>query len=427
MHPKHSHMIRLLLCAAAVIACTLASAQDISDGLVYHFTFSDRDDPSIDSVTGAQVITGTSDWQPNLDRFGAFPGARTLGQSGVVQGRRATRFAVELHGDYTLSYWLRVWRFFETDKPMYLFDNRTGGQGTGLFARYLPTSNTVEYGEEGALQTASMSLDTVEWVHLAFAEDTAARQRTLYLNGEALPLGGADYRPVTGTASAHPIVRILGSSERQIPRSGAIRYVDDIRLHEGAVTAETVRAMYAARDDVAPEATAGRVTFNTFNNGNTQTWWAEAEDNYAVREYVITLNDSTFVTSTATPFYNYRYDGDQLYTLSIRSVDFFGNVGATTFDTTFTWMSTSAVGEAAWGGELSLAPNPVSAGGTLTLLGLPARPIAAELYAVTGQRIARLGRVNDGVVPLPGVAAGVYLLRLRDENGATVTRRLIAR
>ena len=176
-------MIRHLLFAAALCCGTTgAKAQDISEGLVHHLTFSDRDRPGLDSVTLAEVMTGSTAWYPTFDRFGVFPAARTLDRSGHLEARR-NRFVREAHADFSLSYWLRVLRFVDATQPLYLFDNRTDGQGTGLFARYLPGEGRVEYGEEGAVQTAALVLDTVAWVHVAFVEDRTGGARRLYLNG----------------------------------------------------------------------------------------------------------------------------------------------------------------------------------------------------------------------------------------------------
>ena len=78
--------------------------------------------------------------------------------------------------------------------------------------------------------------------------------------------------------------------------------------------------------------------------------------------------------------------------------------------------------------DVRLFPNPVFAGQTLRLRGLPGAPLPYLLYDVTG-RLAASGLTEaGGQLSLPtGLRSGAYMLRLGIADGTSVVRRLIVR
>ena len=104
---------------------------------------------------------------------------------------------------------------------------------------------------------------------------------------------------------------------------------------------------------------------------------------------------------------------------AVRTVEFFSSL-ARVFPV--------SLGRPAVRPDVSLVPNPVRAGSEVSVSGLPARPLAYELYDFTGRVIQRGLTGADGTVVIPTtVKSGPQVLRIALGDGTAVVRRLIVR
>ncbi|GAA4350684.1 hypothetical protein GCM10023185_08680 [Hymenobacter saemangeumensis] len=80
--------------------------------------------------------------------------------------------------------------------------------------------------------------------------------------------------------------------------------------------------------------------------------------------------------------------------------------------------------------QVALFPNPARHEATLLLPALPARTVAVQLYNALGQSVLSLSFPTAEAgstlrLPLQGLAAGVYILRISAGSGAPLTKRLV--
>ena len=197
--------------------------------------------------------------------------------------------------------------------------------------------------------------------------------------------------------------------------------MDDVRLHDRVVTAATVGAMYATRDSVPPQPTSGPVTFvPPFPDGFVQTRWPVADDDHVVREYRVTVNDSTWTTTTQGNFYNYRYEADSTYALSLRSVDYSGNVGAGAYDTVFVWPRATPWRSPPGPGPSPWRPTPSARAGDSRWVASPRRAFMGRAFAPNSSRST--GDASVGWVSRAGRCACLQRVRGSTSCGSPMRR-----
>ena len=103
----------------------------------------------------------------------------------------------------------------------------------------------------------------------------------------------------------------------------------------------------------------------------------------------------------------------------VRALEFFQG-----FDNSFP----VSLGEPVERPEVGLAPNPVRAGSSIQLSGLPAGEQTYIIYDFSGRNLASGSTANGGDVALPStLKSGIFVLRVGLNDGSSVVRRFMVR
>ncbi|MCX8209935.1 MAG: pimeloyl-ACP methyl ester carboxylesterase [Neolewinella sp.] len=111
--------------------------------------------------------------------------------------------------------------------------------------------------------------------------------------------------------------------------------------------------------------------------------------------------------------------GDCAIPAIVRALEFFQG-----FDNSFP----VSLGEPVERPEVGLAPNPVRAGSSIQLSGLPAGEQTYIIYDFSGRNLASGSTANGGDVALPStLKSGIFVLRVGLNDGSSVVRRFMVR
>jgi len=150
--------------------------------------------------------------------------------------------------------------------------------------------------------------------------------------------------------------------------------------------------------------------------------------NSGVARYEASLDGAPFATVSSPLTYTALAPGS--HTFAVRAVDGAGNVEAPALS--YTWLiQPTATASAAEAEQVVVYPNPMKAGDVVTLsLPLTVGPVSFEVLNTLGQvvqpaqALVATGSSARAILSTPGLAAGVYVLRLRTAT-ALISKRLV--
>lgn len=218
--------------------------------LVVRYNFDEGSGSKVNDASGNGhngTIVGNLQWVSDGYRGGALKFSGTSGNYVDMGTSRDLQ-----PSSITVSYWIKRTQQWTGENMVLWFKPEGNWAGNGFFITYNGNSSIMLVdGTAHFYVPVNMNtfLPLNEWTHVVVTFDSATKQGAIYKNGEPQPIAkSGNPSSITSTTS----VKKLGvSGYGNGAQLNAV--LDDLRIYNGAMTAEQVRMLYEGKDVVSVE------------------------------------------------------------------------------------------------------------------------------------------------------------------------------